>query len=172
MTEDQFWQILAETKADDKKLVSHLAKLPVEEIIAFDDHIWHFSNISYNGDLWCAAYVAMGGCSDDGFDYFRGWLITQGKEVFEAALKDPDSLVDVLVALQEEDEGNIPENEDILGVSARAYKKKTRLDNYYALPRTPPSQRPPISFRWQEDSPDSMKAICPRIFARFWEDPF
>ena len=34
-------------------------------------------------------------CSDDGFIDFRAWLIAQGREVYLAALKDPDSLADV-----------------------------------------------------------------------------
>lgn len=32
------------------------------------------------------------GCSDDGFIDFRAWLVGQGREVYLAALKDPDSL--------------------------------------------------------------------------------
>lgn len=42
--------------------------------------------------LWGAAYIMNGGCSDDGFRYFRDWLISEGKTSFNAALKDPDSL--------------------------------------------------------------------------------
>ena len=30
---------------------------------------------SYQSNLWAVAYIINGGCSDDGFDYFRGWLI-------------------------------------------------------------------------------------------------
>src|SRR5262249_5041268 len=37
-----------------------------------------------------------GGCSDDGFHYFCQWLILQGRDVFKAALKKPDSLAKVL----------------------------------------------------------------------------
>ncbi len=33
------------------------------------------------GDLWGAAWVLLGGASDDAFDYFRCWLIGQGREV-------------------------------------------------------------------------------------------
>ena len=36
------------------------------------------------------------GCSDDGFIDFRAWLIAQGREVYFAALADPDSLADVV----------------------------------------------------------------------------
>lgn len=38
--------------------------------------------------------MERGGCTDDGFMDFRTWLVAQGKEVYMAALKDPDSLVD------------------------------------------------------------------------------
>ncbi|MDE7244669.1 MAG: DUF4240 domain-containing protein, partial [Oscillospiraceae bacterium] len=45
--------------------------------------------------LWSAATILCDGCSDDGFLDFRAWLIAQGKEVYLAALKDPDSLADI-----------------------------------------------------------------------------
>ncbi len=44
--------------------------------------------LAYHWDLWALAYMAQGGCSDDGFRDFRAWLILQGKELFEAALQD------------------------------------------------------------------------------------
>ena len=47
-------------------------------------------------DLWRVANLANGGASHDGFYYFRLWLVGMGKQVFEAALADPDSLADVL----------------------------------------------------------------------------
>jgi hypothetical protein len=36
------------------------------------------------------AYLLRGGCSDDSFDAFRGWLILLGCRVFEATLANPD----------------------------------------------------------------------------------
>ena len=36
-----------------------------------------------------------GGCSDDGFLYFRAWLTSEGREVFERALSNPDSLAEL-----------------------------------------------------------------------------
>ena len=33
--------------------------------------------------------------SDDSFDYFCDWLISRGRDVFERALADPESLADV-----------------------------------------------------------------------------
>ena len=34
-----------------------------------------------------------GGCSDDGFQYFRNWIISRGKEVYYAAKENPDNLI-------------------------------------------------------------------------------
>ena len=43
-------------------------------------------------DMWGAAYLINGGCSDDGFVYFRAWLIAQGRATYSAAVADPDTL--------------------------------------------------------------------------------
>src|SRR5438105_2559389 len=100
----QFWQLVDAARATGGSdadgvaaaLTLALRQLPPEEIVAFDDLLWEQLARSYHWDLWAGAYVLNGGCSDDCFDYFRGWLIAQGQAVFEAALRDPDSLVDIV----------------------------------------------------------------------------
>lgn len=42
--------------------------------------------------LWSAAYIMNGGCSEDGFLYFRLWLLAQGRRVYSNALVNPESL--------------------------------------------------------------------------------
>jgi hypothetical protein len=49
---------------------------------------------SYNPELWCAAYIVS--CSG-GFEYFRCWLISQGKEVFYHVKSNPDTLIDEVI---------------------------------------------------------------------------
>ena len=52
-------------------------------------------DLAYQYGLWTAASVIeRGGCTDDGFMDFRQWLVGQGRGVYMAALKDPDSLAD------------------------------------------------------------------------------
>src|SRR5262249_39795848 len=51
---------------------------------------------SQSWDMWGAAYLINGGCSDDGFVYFRAWLVAQGRSVFKAALANPDTLASVV----------------------------------------------------------------------------
>src|SRR6266496_6748405 len=103
MNEDIFWQLIADSKqpsagdsdAQVAALQERLQSLPESEIVEFDSLLHVQLDRSYHRDLWAAAYIINGGCSDDGFDYFRAWLIAQGQEVFERALQDPESLVEV-----------------------------------------------------------------------------
>src|SRR5262245_32845411 len=101
MTRDEFWEHIRASKRKDpdghvERLTKRLTKLPVEEIIDFE-HWWETACAeAYFWDLWGAAYTINGGCSDDGFIDFRTWLVLQGREVFEAAVKHPDSLSDVV----------------------------------------------------------------------------
>lgn len=43
-------------------------------------------------ELWSGAYVLHGGCSDDSFWDFRAGLVALGRDHYEAALADPDTL--------------------------------------------------------------------------------
>lgn len=73
------------------------------------------------GGSWQAAYLINGGCSDDGFEYFRGWLLTQGREVFERAVALPDTLADLPVVQQAAANGGDLECESMYGVVWDAY---------------------------------------------------
>lgn len=75
--------------------------------------------------FWAAAYVINGGCSDDGFEYFRGWLITQGREVFQQALSDADSLADHPPVQAAAAEWEDLECELTLGIAYDAYQRAT-----------------------------------------------
>jgi len=43
-------------------------------------------------ELWSGAYALHGGCSDDSFWDFRAGLVALGRDHYEAALRDPDTL--------------------------------------------------------------------------------
>ncbi len=107
MTREEFWDHIKASKRKDpeahvERLTARLAKLPPDEILDFD-HWWNMASAeAYRWNLWGAAYLLNGGCSDDGFEYFRDWLILQGKDVYQAAVENPDSLADVVDAEQDE----------------------------------------------------------------------
>lgn len=66
-----------------------------EQAHHFHDILHGYQDLAYKYGLWNAASIMCNGCSDDGFIDFRSWLIAQGRDVYLAALKDPDSLADV-----------------------------------------------------------------------------
>jgi hypothetical protein len=102
MPAERFWRIMqraAESGHDPDGYVNalraSLRELTLEKIISFEVAFRRYLNKAYTWDLWGAAYVIHGGCSDDGFEYFRRWLVSRGRDVYEAALANPDSLANL-----------------------------------------------------------------------------
>jgi hypothetical protein len=105
MDQGEFWAIVAAAcqpdprQADewDRRLQAELMKLSPDEIVEWNHTFDRLAARAYTVDLWGAAYIINGGASDDGFYYFRCWLICMGRDVYEAAVAEPDSLADVVV---------------------------------------------------------------------------
>jgi hypothetical protein len=151
-----FWSIIEAAKVESQGdcerqaeiLSERLAALKEEEIIKFDKILEEHRALAYTWDLWAAAYITNGGCSDDCFDYFGGWLIAQGQSVFENALRDPEYLVNVEVPTG--DDEPVAECESILYVAMTAYEAKTGSE----LPAEMMPWRPefPAGEGWDEDN--------------------
>jgi len=60
----------------------------------FDQHFWAEMQRAFRWDLWGVASLVHGDSGHDVFLGFRAWLVSLGKERFEQALKDPDTLGD------------------------------------------------------------------------------
>jgi hypothetical protein len=142
-----------------------LSTRPAEEIAAFAQPVWDLLAASYRWDLWAAAYLINGGASDDGFEYFRGWLIAQGRDVFERSVADPDSLADHPAVIEGAEEGEAGvECEDILGVAWTAYRVATGED----LPAgTFTIQYPELGEGWDFDDASEMARRLPRLAALY-----
>ncbi|MFD5576934.1 DUF4240 domain-containing protein [Streptomyces pseudogriseolus] len=135
MKRQQFWHLIETARAqapnpddaDDvaRRATSQLATRPAGEIVAAQQALWDLMADSYTSPLWAAAYPINGGCSDDGFDYFRGWLIAQGREVFERVVADPDALAELPVVRTAAAGGLDLECEGTLGIVWNAHIKAT-----------------------------------------------
>lgn len=177
MSEVEFWYIIKEAKESTPNgealaayITGELSKRNIESILGFDYWFTKFYYHSYTPNLWCAAYVAKGECDDDGFDYFRAWLIGQGQQVYEAAISDPDSLADALETTRDKE---ITSNEALLIAAARAYEAKTgkNIEAFYEVLddyETDFGSFRTLKFNWQPNDPGSMKNVCPKVFERFW----
>jgi hypothetical protein len=93
-----FWQLVDSTRGQPdraERLAEALSRHTPDEIIRFRlvyDDVMHAAN---HVDLRGAAHTINGASSDDDFYAFRERLIEMGQVVFEAAIKDPNSLADV-----------------------------------------------------------------------------
>jgi hypothetical protein len=136
--DDRWWDLIARSgrgagdpdeQAD--QLVELLVKeLTEQEILAFDKFVQEKIRDAFRWDLWAVAYIMNGGCSDDGFDYFCGWLVGKGKKHYEAALANPE---DAAKGVDPDDEPF--ENESMWYAAARAWEQKTgkSTDDYHAI---------------------------------------
>lgn len=104
INKDTFWALIQEAKdtcgqdtdAWAKYMIDRLAGLGPDQSLMFLNYMDAYKDLSFRYGLWDAAKIfRVDGCSDDSFSYFRSWLIVQGKDVYMAALADPDSLADV-----------------------------------------------------------------------------
>lgn len=95
-----FWDLIDSARrsagSDKERMLEslrrRLMRLPPSRVAAFAQRLSDLVAKAYTWDLWGAAYLMNGGCSDSGFEHWRAWLVAQGRAVFEAALKDPQSL--------------------------------------------------------------------------------
>ncbi|MFJ6776287.1 DUF4240 domain-containing protein [Kitasatospora sp. NPDC091257] len=138
MDTQQFWNLVEEARSqvpapDNGYAVARragalLALRPAEEIVAAQQVLWNLMADSYRAPLWGAAYLVNGGCSDDGFDYFRGWLITQGRATFDSVITDPDRLAALPAVRACAAGGTDLECEETLTIAWNAYREATGED--------------------------------------------
>ncbi len=173
LEEDLYWSIIANSLANSEDqdeqeefLVNEINKMTPEQMIGFKLRTDQLLLETYTSEMWCAGFIMNGGCSDDGFDYFRNWVISRGREVYYNAKANPDSLISEV--------DNQLEGYDFEGfgyVANDAFDAKTGKDLYdYIDESGVNSTYPEIEFNWEEEEPETMREICPRLFAELWED--
>jgi hypothetical protein len=176
MRTDDFWAVIGRATADRpatpaevaKRAAADLATRDPAEIVAWARHFDKVMAASGTQDLWAAAYLINGGCSDDGFDYFRGWLIAHGREAVARSVRSPDSLADVPAVRGAAESGAVFEAEEVLSIAAEAYQQATGSE----LPVEPgPPTRPDAAELWDFDNEEEMRRRLPRLSELFLEPP-
>ncbi|RYD23538.1 MAG: DUF4240 domain-containing protein [Verrucomicrobiaceae bacterium] len=162
MTTDEFWQIIDAVhrgSGGDMERKCELLKLRLEELddaelSRFSRHFAEADAGAYTWPLWGAAYVMNGGCSDDAFSDFRATLISQGRAVYERALADPDSLVEV-------DFGG---EEDICYEGFQYVPNTVAEEKGIELAQPSPFPADPAEEPWDEEELDT---LYPRLTAKY-----
>lgn len=170
MDETEFWAIVDGTReasgGDPEEhaelLIDRLAQLDPDSVLDFARHFEARYNRAYRWDLWGAAWVLLDGASDDAFDSFRCWLIGQGREIFEGAVHDPDSLADLLDDFDEETGGD---GEDLGYAADEAYEQLTGT----VIPDLglPPAPSEPEGVPVDFENLQSLARSYPRLWERF-----
>jgi hypothetical protein len=175
LDEDLYWSIIAKSlkqtnNQDDQEqfLIKEIGNLTPTQMIGFRLRTDKLLYDTYNSEMWCAGYIMNGGCSDDGFEYFRNWVISRGKETYYKVKENPDNLIDEV-----DSELEMYDFESFWYVALEAFKQKTEKDLYDYIDdenfKTKEGQYPQFEFTWQEENPESMKKICPKLFEKLWD---
>lgn len=146
----------------DKKcelLTQRLSQLDPEELNSFRAYFDECDRRAYDWGLWAAAYIIQGGCSDDSFWDFRSTLISQGREIFELALRDPDSLADQAY-VEDEDEA-------FYEGYAYAVTEAERAVLGENVPPGPPFPDEPSGENWDENDEERLAQRFPKLSRKF-----
>ncbi len=136
MNDQQFWNLIEESKAKHpnefdaqmKYLTQRLSTLTNEEIIGFEAtlkekviELWDY-NVKSLYQIVQDEYL-----STDGFIYYRFWIVSNGRDFFQRATVNPDSLVDEIQATYD--------GEGLMVVADNAFELKNGENTNLELPR-------------------------------------
>jgi hypothetical protein len=159
-------------------LVRVLARLEPAEIAKFELAFDHVRAAADRDDLANAAVlIEHGFLGDDSFDDFRAGLVALGRETYEKALSDPDSLADH-PAVREIATAADPRwlgREDLLYAASRAYAEATGRDEVTffdaveALEDDEQDVAGQAADGWDITDEAETRRRLPRLAARFFE---
>lgn len=121
-----FWEIIEHCRAESNSnaefvlhVTTQLGRFSATEIRKFQKHLLQKLEELRSWDLWALAYILRRGCSDDAFDYFCAWVVTQGRNAFELAKSDISRFASDL-SIDED-----PQLEEFMYVADEVYELKT-----------------------------------------------
>lgn len=188
MDTTDFWNLVEAARTDSsgseeavaQSLVDRLAASSKLEILEYHHEFERLHAAIYRWDVWSAAYLIGGGCSDDSFIDFRAGLIAQGRDWYERAAACPDTLADhpdvIAAARAGRDEALF--NEPFNYAAASAYMRIAGIstgsvfyDDYHEFHHRQPRPEPTDmgeDFNFEDHA--QMRARLPRL-ASLYLDP-
>jgi hypothetical protein len=171
MNEDEFWELIADTKRRAERstdgqevlLREALKKYTADEILQFNAIYIQKRDDAYTGDLWDVADFVTCSGGDQAFLDFRAWLISQGKEVYEKALNDPDTLSEILESTNRED----AHFELFSYAASQAYRDRTGGQDSYK--RRGPFTGP--SLKGEREGDETIPDRFPKLYKKLGDCP-
>jgi hypothetical protein len=147
-----------DTSRQSDLLRNRLTQLSPAAIVEFARIRHRLDQRAYTWSVWGAAAVIEDGCSDDCFRDFRSYVISLGREPYENALRDPDSLASVA------ENAEVGDWENADNVAPDAYSSVTGND--FPLDDSDLSGRP-RGTPFNENDAAGLARRYPRLAARF-----
>ncbi|HET8658192.1 MAG TPA: DUF4240 domain-containing protein [Micromonosporaceae bacterium] len=189
MDADEFWTVVESARGSvdqledeggelvAEALASRLAATSPQAILEFEAQFRKAHGALYRWDVWAAAYLIGGGCSDDMFSDFRAGVVALGRQWWQRVLANPDELADhplVRRAAAEEDD-DVIFAEPVGYAAAEAYERLTGDDCafYEAWQASPYAAQEDagdgedMGERFDFDDNDEMRRRLPRLAALF-----
>ncbi|OLR93245.1 DUF4240 domain-containing protein [Actinokineospora bangkokensis] len=169
MDENTFWSLVDRARQSDPDEVGEALEVVLRDVgtadlVSFEQTYHRVAARAYTWEVWGAAYVAMGGCSDDSFDYFRAWLVGRGEDAFHRVVADPDSLADLVAGSGDAgDPEDWMEDEALLGAADTVHEDRTGDHITF----TEPLPDPDLGEEWDFDDEPEMRRRYPRLAAQF-----
>lgn len=181
MNLDKFWKLIEQSKRKSEGdfdeqveiIKEKLSKLPVKEIVFFDRIFYELYAKIHSSNIWAAfEIINQGYSSDDTYDYFRAWLIGQGREIYEIAVSNPDNLAQIdSIATATDYSGEL-----LMYVASEAYEEKTGEENFDELliegEETITYQN--IELDWIDENKQTiaskLKEKLPKLYQRYWKE--
>ena len=164
---NEFWKLIDKAKRDPSKaaeITKALAKLPPARIIAFEQRLRDELHRACTHDMIVACFLVESYISDDVFEDFCAFVLLQGRERFENAIRDPSTICDWLTREAADDLDAIT-GEPLLFVAADAYEEHGGDDDITDHTHEPDT--PDIEVDWPDDR-DAFRAASPRLFDQFY----
>ncbi len=167
MNENEFWIMIEQSRSasvQHKFLIEALSQLSPDDIISFQVILRAKMAEAYKPDLLEANFLIRNYVSDDEFEEFRAWLIANGRERFEAAMTNVETIADWLSPAATDNINGVM----MLLVAQEAYQKyggeEVFSDELYKHPDF--IFDPEIDHEWPP-SKDALRQKYPRLFNAF-----
>ncbi|WP_030595559.1 DUF4240 domain-containing protein [Streptomyces fulvoviolaceus] len=186
MDTDEFWNLIetarSNTTADHRfhqAMVALLVYRSPPDILEYEARFDALHDALYRWDVWAAAYLIGGGCSDDSFMDFRAGLITQGRTWYERAAAAPDRLGDhpEVIAAASAFEDRALFYEEVNYCAAEAYEHHTgdpdafyEAWKQYEADHPDPGPETDMGEDFDFDDAGEMQGRLPRLAALFLAD--
>jgi hypothetical protein len=176
LSERRFWNVIqrslncadgvmfrrTEQEAALKREIHRLSK---DECTGFLGHFYHKYFSAYRHALKAVEYVIFGGCSGGQFMDFRKWLVLRGKQVYEAAIENPDSLCDEFDKIPQ---GDLPEWDIYFESWIDERFGEGSHDKMYHTFEFPEEEYTDEENEWNAKDEASIRRICPITFEKYW----